>query len=456
MSSIAESSHMHPHLRTIFSTITVCTLGACSAERAPTASSADLALNRSRNTSNTGDNGNKKDAAGAVYSMSNDPRHNTVVVFNRDAEGKLRPAGEYATGGTGSGAFEDAANGVVLGSGMGEAAPNNLIEATPLLFVVNAGSNSISVFRVNQDDAANGRKDALTLVEVQASGGEKPVSITVNRGIAYVLHSGEFVDGEIATPNCTTGNLPSITGFRVNAGGKLTPIAGSTRQLSSDPHSGCAQVSFRPDGRVLVVTERLAQDEDPSSPAGDEGVIVTYVLNADGTPGAPRVTDATGQGPFGFTFTKVGALLTTEQFDGPMGVGLGAAAGYTLSLTGMLTPSGPSVFNGGTDTCWFVVTDNGTYGYATSFFEGGRISLYRVGMNGALTLIDGTADDGEAGTGASDMALSLSSDYLYQLNSFEGTINEYRVGSDGALTLVQTVNAHAPSATAAPMGLAAR
>jgi 6-phosphogluconolactonase (cycloisomerase 2 family) len=388
--------------------------------------------------------------------MSNDPRRNTVVAFNRDAGGKLRPAGTYATGGTGSGAFEDAANGVVLGDARGEAAPNNLTDATQLLFVVNAGSNSISVFRVNQDDAANGKKDALELLTVQPSGGEKPVSLTVNRGLLYVLHSGETVDGEIATPNCTTGNLPSITGFRVSPSGRLAPIPNSTRRLSGDPHSGCAQVSFSPDGRVLVVTERLAQDEDPTGPAGDEGVIDTYVVNGDGTLGAPRVTDATGQGPFGFTFTKAGALLTTEQFDGPMGVGLGAAAGYTLSAFGVLSPTSGSVGNGGTDTCWFVATDNGLYGYTTSFFEGGRISLYRVGANGSLALLDGTADRGAAGTGASDMALSLASDYLYQLNSFEGTINAYRVAASGALTLVQTVHAHAPSKTAAPMGLAAR
>ena len=395
-------------------------------------------------------------AAGAVYSMSNDPRRNSVVVFLRDAGGKLRPGGSYETGGTGSGGFEDAANSVVLGSAAGESAPNNLIDDTRLLFAANAGSNTISVFRVNQDDAANGKKDALELVTVQPSGGEKPVSVTVNRGLLYVLHSGETVDGEIATPNCTTGNLPSITGFRVSAAGQLTPIPGSTRPLSGDAHSGCAQVSFSPDGRVLVVTERLAQDEDPTGPAGDEGVIDTYVLNADGTPGAPRVSDATGQGPFGFTFTKAGALLTTEQFDGPMGVGSGAAAGYTLGASGVLTPTSGSVENGGTDTCWFVVTDNGTFGYATSFFEGGRISLYRVGANGSLTVLDRTADRGAAGTGASDMALSKRSDYLYQLNSFEGTINQYRVGADGGLALTQTVHAHAPSKLAAPMGLAAR
>lgn len=429
-------------------------IAACSPDRVPTAAPPeDPSLARGHSG---GEHRDAKGAAGAVYSMSNDPRRNTIVLFNRDMEGKLRPAGTYATGGTGSGGFEDAANGVVLGDATGEAAPNNLIERTRFLFVVNAGSNSIAVFRVNEDDAANGKKDALELVTVQPSGGEKPVSVTVNHGLLYVLHSGETVDGEIALPNCTTGALPSITGFRVSATGQLTAIPGSTRQLSGDANSGCAQVSFSPNGRTLVVTERLARDEDPSGPVGDEGAINTYVMNADGTPGAHQIFDATGQGPFGFTFNKAGALLTTEQFDGPMGVGLGAAAGYTLSASGMLTATSGSVQNGGTDTCWFVVTDNGTYGYATSFFAGGRISLYQVGANGSLVLLDGTADRGNAGLGASDMVLSLASDHLYQLNSFDGTINEYRVGATGGLTLVQTVHAHAPSKTAAPMGLAAR
>ncbi|MEO7522256.1 MAG: hypothetical protein ABIW79_10605 [Gemmatimonas sp.] len=438
--------------------LAVLSVAACSSDRGtnvlPEASDT-AAFNRGQ-SGDKGDKGNKKEAAGAVYSMSNDIRKNTIVVFNRDEGGKLRPAGTYETGGRGSGGFEDAANGVVLGDANGESAPNNLTDATRFLFVVNAGSNSISVFRVNEDDAANGKKDALELVSVHASGGEKPVSLTVNRGLLYVLNSGETIDGEIATANCTTGALPSITGFRVNAAGGLTPIAGSTRQLSGDANSGCAQVSFNPAGTVLVVTERLALADGPPGPVGDEGVINTFVLNGDGTPGAHQVVDATGEGPFGFTFNKAGALLTTEQFDGPKGPGRGAAAGYTLSATGMLTPSSASVQNGGTDTCWFVVTDNGVYGYTTSFFEGGRISLYQVGTNGSLSLVQTNADHGAAGTGASDMALSLESDYLYQLNSFEGTINQFRVGASGSLTLVSTVHAHAPSKTAAPMGLAAR
>ena len=103
------------------------------------------------------------------------------------------------------------------------------------------------------------------MVELQPSGGEKPVSVTVNRGVLYVLHSGEATDGlfdseGVAIPNCTTGT-PSITGFTVTAAGELTRIAGSTRRLSGLGGSGCAQISFTPDGDVLVATERTANDE---------------------------------------------------------------------------------------------------------------------------------------------------------------------------------------------------
>lgn len=392
---------------------------------------------------------------GAVYAMSNARGGNRVVVFHRAPDGRLSRAGSVATGGTGSGSFEDTSNGLVLGSAQGEAAPNNLIGAHKLLFATNAGSNTISVFRVHGAD--------LELVEVQNSRGEKPVSVTVNRGLLYVLNSGEFNDDLIddegkVIPNCTTGRLPSVTGFRVHSSGRLTPIPNSTRRLSGDRFSGCAQVSFDPSGRVLVVTERTAVNPPSANnrvPAGDEGLINSFVVNDDGTLGQHRLIDATGQGPFGFTFNKYGALLTTEQFDGPDGPGRGAAAGYLVNANGTLERTSGSVANGGTDTCWFVVTDDGRYGFTTSFFPDARISSYRVRPNGSLRLLDATANTGKVRKGASDMSLSRDSKYLYQLNSFNGTINAFAVGDDASLEFIQTVQAHGASAMAARIGLAA-
>jgi 6-phosphogluconolactonase (cycloisomerase 2 family) len=385
-------------------------------------------------------------APGAVYTMNNDLAGNHVVVLRRGTDGTLTPAGTYPTGGRGSGAFEDSDNSIVLGDAHGESAPNNLTEARSLLFVTNAGSNDVTVFRVTGDGTT------LELADRKPSGGRRPVSVTVNAGRVYVLNSGERIFG-LSVVNCTTGDLPSVTGFTVSAAGVLTPIPGSTRMLSGDRRSGCAQVSFTADGRHLVVTERLSRAAGQAPP--DEGTIDVYPVSPDGTLGAPVVVDATGRGPFGFTPTRDGLLLVTEQNGGPANPGGGAAAAYRVNADGTLTPTSPSVPNGGTDTCWFVVDDAGVYAYAVSFFGAGRVSTYRVGADGSLTLVEAADDDGNAGLGASDASLSANSEFLYQLNSIEGTVKVYAVGADGRLTFVQSVQAHAPSPGAARVGLAA-
>ena len=382
---------------------------------------------------------------GGVFSMSNARDGNEIAAFSRAKDGTLTLAGRFDTGGTGSGSFEDVANALVLGSSRGESSPNNLIGASDLLFAANPGSNSITVFRV--------KKNKLERVEVQDSGGEKPVSVTVNRGILYVLHSGEFEDdlldanGDFIAPNCTTGDLPSITGFRVSHTGHLDPIPGSTRHLSGDPFSGCAQVSFSPDGKVLVVTERTAVDppsDNDMAPEGDEGLIVTFTVNSDGTLGNKKLFDATGQGPFGFTFSKQGNLFVTEQFDGPFGPMRGAASAYSVGDDGSLTPTSGSIDNGGTDTCWIVLTDNGKLGFTASFFNPTpRLSSYATTPQGGLSLIDGDAHVPEQG--AADLALSRNSKFLYNVNAGTGMVIGYRVGHDGSLTQIESVQAHDPS-----------
>lgn len=114
-----------------------------------------------------------------------------------------------------------------------------------------------------------------------------------------------------------------------------------------------------------------------------------------------------------------------------------------------------------------MVTDDGRTGFVTSFFEpnnpdllfpesdqnGSRISSYRINPDGSLELLDPIAFD--PAQGASDLALSRNSRYLYQLNSFEGTINAFEVGNDGSLTLIQNLQAFPPSMTAARIGLSA-
>ena len=151
--------------------------------------------------------------------------------------GAFVAAGVYPTGGTGTAA------------GLGSQGAVTLAEEGRLVLAVNAGSNSISSFRV--------RRDGLGLRDVEPSGGVLPTSIAYDDGLAYVLNAGQ--------PN-------SISGFRVRYDGELSPLAGSTRALSADQTSP-AQVSFVPHGRALVVTERATN------------TITTFGLRWDGRPG---------------------------------------------------------------------------------------------------------------------------------------------------------------------------
>ena len=218
---------------------------------------------------------------GAVYAMTNEATGNRVMVYNRASNGKLTPGKAIATGGRGSGTFENSANGLILS----EQSPNNLNGSLRYVFATNAGSNSISVFAV--DANTNG----LKLRDVEPSNGDHPISVTFRNNLVYVLNGG--------TTNCT-GGTPTITGFTLSSKGQLTPIPGSTRPVSGGSNSGCAQVSFTPAGDVLVVTQRQADKID------------TYLVDqGTGLTIGPIVNETTGNGPFGFTFMQRGQLLTT-------------------------------------------------------------------------------------------------------------------------------------------------
>src|SRR5262245_66521630 len=74
------------------------------------------------------------------------------------------------------------------------------------LFVVNAGSNNVSVFDV--------LPHGLRLVDLASSGGTMPISVTVHRNLVYLL-------------NADSRN--NIIGFTLTNGGELTHGTGSSR-----------------------------------------------------------------------------------------------------------------------------------------------------------------------------------------------------------------------------------
>src|SRR5215207_3140636 len=167
--------------------------------------------------------------AGAVYVMTNQAA-NAVAAFNCAPDGSLTPAGVFPTGGSGDPVAQpgDPPTDPLASQGSLILSENN-----HLLFAVNAGSDEISVLAVG--------KGALTLVDKVASGGDRPISLTLHEDLLYVLNEG---------------GTPNITGFTVGDGGQLTPLAGSTRPLTGGGAADPAEVSFNPDGTLLAVTEK--------------------------------------------------------------------------------------------------------------------------------------------------------------------------------------------------------
>ena len=178
-------------------------LAACNSDRisSPSATDATALFNNGNGNGNNKDKDKDKDddhGVGVVLTLSNQVAGNAVLVFNRDAHGSLTPAGSVPT------------NGVGTGAGLGSQGALAYSSDGNLLFVVNAGSNTVTSFRVSGS--------ALTYASTASSGGTTPISLTANDGLLYVLNAGG------------TGN---ISGLRYASNGTLTPIAGSTRALST-------------------------------------------------------------------------------------------------------------------------------------------------------------------------------------------------------------------------------
>ena len=381
---------------------------------------------------------------GNVYALTNSFIKNEVVIYDRAANGALTEAGRVDTGGIGTNVFESSTGMLLLGSAAGQSSPVDLGGGSNLLFAANAGSDNISVFQVTPV--------GLQLVDLEPSGGERPISLTVRNGLLYVLNSG----GDLTGAGLCNGGTPSISGFRVSDAGQLTPIPNSTRRLSGGISAGCTQVSFNPAGNVLIVTQWVGNRID------------SFTIGADGVPTGPIINQPAGandnpygSGPFGFTFDRGGRMLASQNF--AQQVGLGGAASYNVGNDGRVTPIGGVVHNGSTDPCWMVITPDGRFAYMQQFgpvpfadvnvtpeSRRGYTGSFRVAADGALTSLDPQAAD--VGPGAADLAIAGGGRFLYARNSLFGTIKGFRIEDDGRLTLVASADGLPTNGPGGPVG----
>jgi 6-phosphogluconolactonase (cycloisomerase 2 family) len=324
----------------------------------------------------------------AVFVMTDNTAANAVVAYRRAANGRLALAGTYYTRGRG---------GVLSGSVVDHTASEGALtydRASGLLFAVNPGSNSVSVFRVSGDQ--------LRLSQVVWSGGDFPVSVTVHGNHAYVL-------------NALGGG--TLSGYRIS-GGRVSPLPGSSRGLGLGTTAATAftgtpgQVTFSPDGRSLLVTTK-----------GATNAVDVFAVNAGGALSAsPTVNTLAGDVPFAVAFDRNGDALVAEA-------GPNAVATFTLGSSGVLSQLAVAD-TGQMATCWIV--RDGRYFYASNAGSG-SVSGYSVGSSGGLTA------HGNTGTDAGTVDAAADGRFLYVQTGKSGIVDEFAVGAGGSLTPIGSV-----------------
>ncbi len=342
--------------------------------------------------------------AGAVFTMTDDAAANAVLAFSRAADGALTPAGAFPTGGIGSGGGEG-----VLGS----QGAVTLSRSGRFLFVVDAGSDEVSSFRV---DGAR-----LTLASVVPSGGLLPVSVTEHDGLVYVLNAGG------------TGN---VSGFTADERGRLTRLPGSTRPLGSGT-SGAAQVAFDRSGDELAVTEKAANR------------ISLYRVGHDGRTVGPSAIPSSGATPFGFAFTGHGVLVVSEAHGGAGGTSAVSSYdvdGETAEVVSASVPDGQRA------ACWLTLTRDGHQALVANAASG-DVSSYALDRHGALTLQAGAAGVLPPGGKPLDLALTGDERFLYDLDAGNHAVVAFARRPDGTL---DALGAQASGLPPAAVGLAAR
>jgi 6-phosphogluconolactonase len=317
-----------------------------------------------------------------VYVQTNDAERNEVIAFDRSGDGRLSPLGTYETGGRGTGKPHLASQSSVVLSDDGS-----------WLLVANAGSDELSLFAVEPD--------GLRLADRVASGGSAPTSVAVRGALVYALNNG----------------TPNISAFTL--GQALSPLDGSARTLGGDADP--AQISFSPDGRMLVVTERGTNS------------ISTFTVDERGFAGGPETIPSLGATPYGFDFAD-GAVVVTEAFGGE--IGEAAASSYSLAGQGRLEPVSASVADTRSEVCWAAATQDGRFVYVTNFGDG-TISSYAVAPGGDLELHEAVAASTRLGEpGIRDEALSRDGRFLYAIDADAQRVFGWRVADDGRLELV--------------------
>ena len=231
---------------------------------------------------NTGGN-----SIGAVYVMSNEIM-NKVLIYRLNSDGKLSYAPSISTNGTGDDKTNASYSYPLFSRRTIQVYAN-------YLFVVNPGSNSLSMFTISTSDAT-----VLTLVAVQSVTGHFPVSVAVNSMYACVLSIGYTGAIDCFTYNSSSLNKISLSNSDLNA------YPNNSISLFNIWNSRTGEILFSADNLTLIVVTNEMSSLSQSK-------ILFFWFNGSLVPSSNNTLNSSTAVPISVTLVGNNGLLITTS-----------------------------------------------------------------------------------------------------------------------------------------------
>jgi 6-phosphogluconolactonase len=374
----------------LFLTATLATTGLAQPEpeRLSPAAQAEAQTEAQTEAQNARNARRLREPAGAVYTMTNAVAGNEVLVLLRDADGYLTYPAHFRTGGNGT------------GGGLGNQGGLVLTQNHRWLLAVNAGSHSISVFEV--------LPFGLRLAETRPSGGLRPVSIAVHDSrLVYVLNAGsDSISGFRLNCDSTLTPLP-ITAKPLSGAGT------QPAQISFDAHGDLLFVTEKATNKITVfdvdadgyATPRKSVNSAGQTPFGfalgfreqlfvseafggaaNASALTSYQVQADRELRVISRSVDTNQ-----TAACWVALTPDGRFAYVTNTGSDTISSYRVSFNGRLELIDAVATNTGDGPIDFAFSADGRYLYVVNR-NGGSVGAFRLTPQGRLVPIHGGVD----------------------------------------------------------------
>jgi hypothetical protein len=366
---------------------------------------------------------NAKNNAGALYLETNAAIGNGVGIFAIGHDGLLTYSSFISTNGVGQSLFN---NGTKLPSVKDTLGSQDAIAVGGgHLFVVNAGSDTISTFKINKKDPTQ-----IRLLNVVSSRGNFPMSVAYSEqfGVACVLNGGK--KNGIACFQLTKHGLEDIDGalhyFHVNLTTPPTSAPGESATFSD--------IAFSHDSALLYVLLK----GNPSLSPPTIGWIATFRVNRKGhsiSLSRPRITKP----DLGAVFFSVTPFQNSYSviYSDPKG-GVNATGGYGIAnydRKGHLHSSTFYTIAGQKANCWEEYSaQTGNY----YFTDPGTDLMYEVSVNSDN---EGTLVNSYPTLQATDITIAQIGEesYAYLLVPGVGFQVVHLIGP-GSATIIQTTD----------------